>query len=400
MACVTSAQVGPAALRRCRRRRCRCRLAERPDVRDQLKQLLLGDQSLERRHDRLEARDDLGLWIHDRLPDVGLVGQDRAAALKLHRLAVHAGQHRSPPLRVPHVAGMADEILKQLRARGDRRIVGPSAAQPRLEVRRLHRDDRSNHSRVFRAAVLGAEEVVLAGLCRREPHRVVAAGNDVGLHAERGDEVAVEHILGAHDQLHGAPDGHVQLVDLALPVHVLHLPHPLLADDEDLHRARGRTVEIEEHLGAPHEHHHRDAERDERPEQLQRQRSMDRDADLVVAPASILHRENDDEDGDEQREECRDGDHEEVDGIDLARLHGRLLRKEWKVREHRLRTGLGARASRRARATRGSRRVGPLVLPARGVTVRNDRNTSTSRDAAPTRTSRSTAAPYFPVAGS
>ena len=41
--------------------------------------------------------------------------------------------------------------------------------------------------------------------------------------------------------LTGRPTGHVQLVDLALPVHVLDLPHPLLADDVDLHRA-GRAA--------------------------------------------------------------------------------------------------------------------------------------------------------------
>ncbi len=186
----------------------------------------------------------------------------------------------------------------------------------------------------------------LAGRRRREPHRVVATRNHVGLHAERGNEVAVDDILGAHDQLHGTPDGHVQLVDLALPLHVLHLPHPLLADDEDLHRTRGGTVEIEEDPGAPHEHHHHDAERNERPQQLQRQRSMDSDADLLVTPASIFHREGDDEDGNEQREECCDGDHEEVDRIDLAGLHGPLLREEWKVREHRYGSRFAVRGSR------------------------------------------------------
>ena len=49
----------------------------------------------------------------------------------------------------------------------------------------------------------------------------------------------------------------------------------------------------------------------------------------------ILDREDDDQHGDQQREERRDGDHEEVDGVDLRRLRRRLLREERKVREHR-----------------------------------------------------------------
>ena len=51
-------------------------------VGDQLQQLLLADQALEGRHDRLEARHDLGLRVQDRLADVGLVGDDLAAALR------------------------------------------------------------------------------------------------------------------------------------------------------------------------------------------------------------------------------------------------------------------------------------------------------------------------------
>ena len=83
----------------------------------------------------------------------------------------------------------------------------------------------------------------------------------------------------------GRADRDVQLVDLAHPVHVLDLPHPLLADDVDFGRADRRPGQVEEHLGAPDEHHHRDAERDDRPEQLQRQRPVDRRADLVLVLA-------------------------------------------------------------------------------------------------------------------
>ena len=56
----------------------------------------------------------------------------------------------------------------------------------------------------------------------------------------------------------GAADRHVQLVDLALAVEVLELPHPLLADDVDVQRLVGRARHREEHAGAPDEDHHRD----------------------------------------------------------------------------------------------------------------------------------------------
>jgi hypothetical protein len=145
----------------------------------------------------------------------------------------------------------------------------------------------------------------------------------------------VDHVLGSHDQFHRASDWNVQLVDFALALRVLRLPHPLLADDEDLHRARGRPVHIEENLGAPGEHHHRDAKRNERPQQLERQRTVNRGADLAVVAAAVLDRESNDQPGDQEREERRYRHHEEIDGVDLRGLRRRLLRKERKAVDHR-----------------------------------------------------------------
>jgi hypothetical protein len=116
---------------------------------------------------------------------------------------------------------------------------------------------------------------------------------------------------------------------------MLDLPHPLLADDVDFRGADRRPREVEEHLGAPAEHHHGDAERDDCPEQLEGQRAVNRHADLVVVLPAELDRENDDERRDEHREERGDRDHEEEDGIDLARLGRCCFREERKVREHR-----------------------------------------------------------------
>ena len=238
-------------------------------------------------------------------------------------------------LRVTAVARRARQVLEQLRAGCGRGVGRVAAAKPRLERIWFHRHDRPDHAGMLRAAVLGAEQVVPARLRRGEPEDVVAPGDDVRLHPERGNEEAVDDVFGAHDQLDRAADRHVQLVDLALPLHVLRLPHPLLADDVDFHRAGRRPVDVEEDLGAPAEHHHGDEERDDRPEQFQHQRAVVRDADLVLVPAAVLDREHRDQRRDEQREECRDGEHEEVDAVDGGRLGRGLLRKKRKVREHR-----------------------------------------------------------------
>ena len=134
------------------RRRCRTRarscplLAQRLHVGDQLQQLFLADQALEGRHDRLEPGDDLGLRIDDRLADVRLVRGHDLAVLELHRLAEHVGQYRTASLGLGEVAGVARQVLKELRAGGNRRVIGAAAAQPRLKVRRVHRDDAADHA--------------------------------------------------------------------------------------------------------------------------------------------------------------------------------------------------------------------------------------------------------------
>ena len=46
-------------------------------------------------------------------------------------------------------------------------------------------------------------------------------------------------------------------------------------------------------------------------------------ADLVVVPAAVLDREDDDQRRDQQREERRDREHEEVERVDLRRRASR-----------------------------------------------------------------------------
>ena len=93
----------------------------------------------------------------------------------------------------------------------------------------------------LRAAILRAEDVIRSGRRRLEPHRRVAPRNHLALDAEVGNREAVEHVLRDHRQLDRTPGRNVQRIDLVLSARMLRLPHPLLADDIDVHRIRRRS---------------------------------------------------------------------------------------------------------------------------------------------------------------
>ncbi len=218
------------------------------------------------------------------------------------------------------------------------------------------------------------------GLRRLEPGRREPAGHDVALETERGHEEAVDDVLGGHREADRLAHGHVQLVHLAVAVGVLDLPHPLLAGDVDLDRVGGRPRDAEEDRGAPGEHDEHQAERDDGPDDLEQAGLVDVGRDLVGRPAAVLDREDDDERADQERKEGRDGDQEEVEGVDVRREARGLLRKELHQRV--------SPATTRRRALR--RRV-----------IRKTETASASTVAAPaSRTMFRTTAPYLPVFGS
>src|SRR5438445_1636882 len=105
-----------------------------------------------------------------------------------------------------------------------------------------------------------------------EPCHAIAlvAGDHVVLYSECGDEEAVDHVLRGHDHLDVASHRDMQLVDLARAIRVFKLPHPLLADGIDLHRAGGWTAEFEIEPTTPHKDDHRNGQRNRAPGNLQR----------------------------------------------------------------------------------------------------------------------------------
>src|SRR5215471_21503962 len=98
--------------------------------------------------------------------------------------------------------------------------------------------------------------MIPARLRRPEPDGGVAAGEHVALHTKRRNEKVMDDILAGHGELDVTADRHVELINLHLPFGVLELPHPLFADDVDLHRLWRRTLHGHEKARTPAEHHH------------------------------------------------------------------------------------------------------------------------------------------------
>ena len=99
------------------------------------------------------------------------------------------------------------------------------------------------------AAILRAEEVILAGFGGFEPRFEITARQDVSVQTKVRDEETVDHVLRDESELYRPADRNVKLVDLALTFRVLKFPHPLLRDDVDLdcvgRRANGGEVEFD-----------------------------------------------------------------------------------------------------------------------------------------------------------
>src|ERR1700730_213163 len=107
--------------------------------------------------------------------------------------------------------------------------------------------------------------MIAPGHGRLEPHRRVAARQHVLLEAEGGNEKAVNHILRGHDELDVLADGNVKFIDLALPLHVLDLPHPLFGDHVDFSSVSGRSTLLKKHDSTPNKKGNHYKEGQDRP---------------------------------------------------------------------------------------------------------------------------------------
>src|ERR1700683_5166953 len=125
-----------------------------------------------------------------------------------------------------------------------------------------------DHSGMVGAAVLRAKKMVGADFGGLEPNCGVAARQDVLLDAEDRDKEVVNHVFGSHSELHRHAHWDMQFIDLARPFSVLQVPHPLLADDKNLHGGVGWPGILEIEAGSPDEQYGADKRGGDRPGQL------------------------------------------------------------------------------------------------------------------------------------
>ncbi len=172
--------------------------------------------------------------------------------------------------------------------------------------------------------------MVLAGLDRAEPHRIVPPRHHVHLHPERRHVKIVDHVLAAHDQLYVAVHRDVQLVDLFPSVRLLQLPHPLLPNEIYVQRILRRDPVIHVNRRAPSENPDSNDRRNQRPADFQHVVSVHVVADLVRALTPELERREYNQHRHQHREKQRGHQDEREQRIDVAREIGRLVWKCWK----------------------------------------------------------------------
>ena len=127
----------------------------------------------------------------------------------------------------------------------------------------------------------------------------------------------MDHVLRGHDELDVLAGGHVQFVDLALPLHVLELPHPLLGDDVNFCGVRRRRAFPEVDDGAPDEEGQHHEKRNDRPCDFEDGGAFDL-LGFASTHAAILDRQHRNGDKDERGHDASDQEQIDVERIHLA----------------------------------------------------------------------------------
>jgi len=170
---------------------------------------------------------------------------------------------------------------------------------------------------MVRAAVFGAKQVIHARLGGFEPEGVVAIGQDVHLHPERGYVEAMDDVFGDHFEHDGASERHVQLVDFAAALGMLDFPHPLLADDGKFDRVLGHGALFGVQHCTPQEERHRHEQRQNDPDGFEHpQAACCASRAVASGRTTIVEGQKDDRQENQHSEKHADGDQIEVQCID------------------------------------------------------------------------------------
>ncbi len=243
--------------------------------------------------------------------------------------SIYAAHDGAASLLIQQVAGGTSQLPEKPLALLRHGAFRAAAAQPILVVRLAHHGDPSDHTGMLGSAIFGAEEVIASRLSGGEPHGVIAAGNHVVLHAERRDKETVNDVLRCQRQPYRLAHRDVQLVNFALALGILNLPHPLLADNVNVHCARRRAGALKEYLRAPPEKRQHDDERNHRPGNLQLQGAVNGRRNFVRGTTPVFDGKEKDRAENDHSHDDADRRQIEIQVVDAAGNAGSRLGKKW-----------------------------------------------------------------------
>src|SRR5262245_13097191 len=155
------------------------------------------------------------------------------------------------------------------------------------------------------AAIHDTEEMIGPYLVRVEPSRSIRSRHHISCEAKWRKVRALAALCRRHGQRDSPVQGKMKFINFALTSGMLQLPHPLFADDINLHgivrRARDREVDTR----PPDKHYHHQNERDRRPERFKFCRTRDRLWQLDLRAPTVLDCKENHQASYEQREKNR-----------------------------------------------------------------------------------------------
>src|SRR3990167_900186 len=167
-------------------------------------------------------------------------------------------------------------------------------------------------------AVLGAENIECPDFGGSKPELGVSAGYQVLLHAERGNEEAVEHVLGLHNEPDGPVVLHVKFVYRLLAVVIIKRPEPLLSLNANFYGVLGRCPHVLENHITVNEKHDEKYGGYHGPDYLEGLASRDVGGFLVFALSPVFDSEIYEHYGDEYEEYKRHQSNQKQYSVNLA----------------------------------------------------------------------------------